>query len=147
MGRSRRPQVVIVDDHESFRDAARDCLTARGYDVVAEASCAATAIRAVERHDADAMLLDIHLGDDDGFAVCDAVTRVRPDLAVLLTSVQNYEHYREKIESCGARGFIRKAHLATVDLSRFWQPAEGRAARGRAASPRQTRSSRWPRVF
>jgi DNA-binding NarL/FixJ family response regulator len=120
MGHSRRPQVVIVDDQPSFRDAARDCLTARGYDVVAEASCAVTAMRAVERHDPDAMLLDVHLGDDDGFAVCNAVTRVRPDLAVLLTSVQNYEHLREKIRACGARGFIRKAHLASVDLSRFW---------------------------
>jgi DNA-binding NarL/FixJ family response regulator len=123
MGPSRRPQVVIVDDHQSFRDTARDCLTARGYEVVAEASCAATAMRAVERHDPDAMLLDVHLGEDDGFAVCDAVTRVRPELAVLLTSVQNYEHFREKIASCGARGFIRKAHLASVDLSRYWHPA------------------------
>ena len=122
MSHSRRPQVVIVDDNQSFRDAARDCLTARGYDVVAEASCAATAMRAVECHGPEAMLLDVHLGEDDGFAVCEAVTRVRPDLAVLLTSVQNYEHFREKVETCGARGFIRKAHLASIDLSRFWQP-------------------------
>jgi DNA-binding NarL/FixJ family response regulator len=123
MEHPRRPQVVIVDDQPSFRDIARDCLTARGYEIVAEASCAATAMRAVERHDPDAMLLDIHLGEDDGFAVCDAVTRVHPDLAVLLTSVQNYEHFPEKIESCGARGFIRKAHLASADLSRYWHPA------------------------
>jgi DNA-binding NarL/FixJ family response regulator len=69
------------------------------------------------------MLLDVHLGGDDGFAVSDAVTRVRPDLAVVLTSVTNYEDFPEQIESCGARGFIRKEHLARVDLARFWQPA------------------------
>lgn len=116
-------RVIIVDDHPGFRDAARRCRKARGYDVVAEASCAATALRAVERHDAAAMLLDVHLGDDDGFAVCDAVTRVCPDLAVVLTSATNYEHLWEQIESCRARGFIRKEHLASVDLERFWQPA------------------------
>src|SRR4051812_34793205 len=147
MGHPRRPQVVIVDDHQSFRATARDCLTARGYDVVAEASCAATAMRAVERHDPDAMLLDIHLGDDDGFAVCDAVTRVRPDLAVILTSVQNYEHFREKIESCGARGFIRKAHLATVDL----QPVLAAGLRPRHAGGRRLLDERGavagPRVL
>ena len=115
--------VIIVDDHPGFRDAARQCLKARGYDVVAEASCAATAMAAVERHDADAMLLDVHPGDDDGFAVCDAVTRVRPDLAVVLTSMESYEHWREQIESCGARGFVPKECLARVDLARFWQPA------------------------
>lgn len=123
MGHAGRAQVIIVDDHPSFRDAARQCLTARGYDVVAEASCAATAMRAVERHDADAMLLDVHLGEDDGFAVCDAVTRVRPHLAVVLTSTTNYEHFGEQVESCGARGFIRKDDLARVDLAQFWQPA------------------------
>jgi DNA-binding NarL/FixJ family response regulator len=123
MGHSGRAQVIIVDDHPSFREAARQCLQARGYEVVAEASCAAAAIRAVAHHDADAMLLDVHLGDDDGFAVCDALMRVRPDLAVVLTSTTNYEHCREQIESCGARGFIPKEHLVKVDLARFWQPA------------------------
>jgi DNA-binding NarL/FixJ family response regulator len=123
MGHAGPAQVIIVDDHPSFREVARQCLEVRGYDVVAEASCAATAMRAVERHDADAMLLDVHLGDDDGFAVCDAVTRVRPDLAVVLISTENYEHFQARVESCGARGFIWKAHLASVDLTRFWQPA------------------------
>jgi DNA-binding NarL/FixJ family response regulator len=118
-----RMQVVIVDDHPTFTQAARHCLEARGYDVVAEASCAAAAIRAVELHEPDAMLLDVRLGEDDGFAVCDAVTRMRPDLAVLLVSVEDYEHLQERIESCGARGFVCKADLASVDLSRFWQPA------------------------
>jgi DNA-binding NarL/FixJ family response regulator len=123
MGQNGRVQVVIVDDQAIFRDAARQCLTARGYDVVAEAGCAAGAVEAVERHGPDAMLLDVDLGDDDGFAVCDAVTRIRPDLAVILTSVENYAHDPQRIESCGARGFVRKEHLPRVDLARFWQSA------------------------
>jgi DNA-binding NarL/FixJ family response regulator len=123
MGQNGRVQVVIVDDHAIFRDAARHCLKARGYDVVAEAGCAASAVEAVERHQPDAMLLEVDLGDDDGFAVCDAVTRLRPDLAVILTSAENYEHVPERIESCGARGFVRKEHLPRVDFARFWQPA------------------------
>jgi DNA-binding NarL/FixJ family response regulator len=118
-----RLRVVIVDDHPSFREVARHCLEARGYEVVAEAGCAAMAIHAVERHEPDAMLLDVHLGDDDGFAVCGAVTRVHPHVAVILVSADNYEHLRERIESCGARGFIQKAHLASIDLGRYWQPA------------------------
>ena len=69
------------------------------------------------------MLVDVHLGDDDGFAVCDAVTRLRPHLAVVLTSAENYEQFPKRIESCGARGFIRKEHLAVVDLGRFWPSA------------------------
>jgi DNA-binding NarL/FixJ family response regulator len=124
MGQNGRVQVVVVDDHPMFRDAARQCLTARGFDVVAEAGCGASAVEAVERHEPDAMLLDIQLGDADGFAVCDTVTRIRPGLAVLLTSAEkNYEQVPERIESCGARGFVRKEHLPRVDFSRFWPPA------------------------
>ena len=124
MTKNGRVRVVIVDDKPIFRDAARRCLTARGYAVVAEASCAASAMEAVERHQPDAMLLDVELGEDDGFAVCDDVTRIRPDLAVILTSVENiYEHVPERIESCGARGFVRKEYLPRVDFGRFWHPA------------------------
>ena len=61
-----------------FRDAARQCLEARGYQVVAEADSAAGAVEAVARHQPDAMLLDVELGDNDGFAVCEAVTASVP---------------------------------------------------------------------
>ena len=124
MGQAGRVRVVIVDDQPIFRHAARHCLEARGYEVVAEAGCAASALAAVARHEPDALLLDIDLGDDDGFAVCDAVTRNRPGLAVVLISAdRNFEHVPEQIESCGARGFVRKEQLPRVDLGRFWQSA------------------------
>ena len=124
MGENGRVRVVIVDDQAIFRETARALLTARGYDVVAEAACEVTAVEAVERHEPDAMLLDLQLGDDDGFAVCDAVTRIRPDLAVILTSAgTNHERGPERVESCGARGFVRKEHLPRVDFAQFWPAA------------------------
>jgi DNA-binding NarL/FixJ family response regulator len=122
MGENGRLRVVIVDDQAIFRNTARELLAARGYDVVAEAACAATAVEAVERHEPDAMLLDVQLGDDDGFAVCDAVTRIRPGLAVVLTSAEkDHEHAAERVESCGARGFVRKEHLPRVNFGQFWR--------------------------
>jgi DNA-binding NarL/FixJ family response regulator len=117
---SGRPQVVIVDDQPAFRDAARQLLEARGYDVVAEAASAATAMDAVEHHEPTAILLDVRLGDDDGFAVCGELTRIHPDLAVLLASDGDYEHSTDLIASCGARGFVRKSRLAQTDLGQFW---------------------------
>jgi len=123
MRHSGRPQVVIVDDQAGFREAARQLLEARGYDVVAEAGSAATARDAVEHHEPTAVLLDVRLGDDDGFAVCAEITRLRPDVAVLLTSDADYEHFAELIASCGARGYVRKSRLTRVDFGEFWSPA------------------------
>ena len=119
-----RPRVVIVDDQAGFRSVARRLLEARGYDVVAEAASAATAIDAVEHHDPSALLLDVRLGDDDGFGVCGTLTRSHPGLAVLLASDGDYEHMDEQIAACGARGFVRKSHLARADLGHYWPPAD-----------------------
>ena len=125
MSDRRRPQVVIVDDQPAFRDAARLLLEARGYDVVAEASDAATAVAAVEQHEPTAVLLDVRLGDDDGFTVCGTLTRGHPELAVLLASDGDPEDMLDRVAGCGARGFVRKSRLALVDLGEFW-PASKR---------------------
>ena len=123
MAPSDRPQVVIVDDQRSFRDAARELLEARGYEVVAEAGSAATARDVVDHHDPTAVLLDVRLGDDDGFAVCGELTRSHPELAVLLASDGDFEHSSDRVASCGARGFVRKSRLAHIDFGQFWPAA------------------------
>jgi DNA-binding NarL/FixJ family response regulator len=116
------PRVMIVDDQLTFRQAARRLLEARGYDVVAEAECAASALEAVRRLEPHAVLLDVRLGDEDGFAVCGTLTRARPELAVLLASDTEFEHSEESIARSGARGFVRKSRLAHTDLAQFWPP-------------------------
>jgi DNA-binding NarL/FixJ family response regulator len=115
-------RVMIVDDQPTFRLAARRLLEARGYDVVAEAECSACALEAVERHEPQAVLLDVRLGDEDGFAVCGVLTRARPGLAVLLASDAPHEHFDERVARSGARGFVRKSRLAHTDLAQFWPP-------------------------
>jgi DNA-binding NarL/FixJ family response regulator len=115
---------VIADDHPTFRQAARSLLEARGYEVVGEAGCAVSALDAVERHAPQAVLLDVRLGDDDGFAVCGAMTHARPELAVLLASdTDYYEDFDELIVRCGARGFVLKSRLTHTDFGQFWSQA------------------------
>ena len=93
-------------------------LTARGYEVIAEAESAATALDAVERHAPHGVLLDVCLGDDDGFEVCGRLMRSRPRLAVLLASAD--EHDPELVERSGARGLVRKSRLSQIDFGEFW---------------------------
>jgi DNA-binding NarL/FixJ family response regulator len=114
-------RLLIVDDHPAFRKAARRLLEARGYDVVAEADSGTRALDAVERLEPHAVLLDVRLGDEDGFAVCGQLTRARPELAVLLASDSDFEHCEEAIARSGARGFVRKSRLVQTDLAQFWR--------------------------
>lgn len=117
------PRVLVVDDEPVFRNAARRLLERRGYAVVAEAGCAATAQEAVERVAPDAVLLDVRLGDDDGFDVCRRLVRARPRLAVLLTSTVEYEQCDDLVASSGARGFVAKRRLLDTDFGQYWAPA------------------------
>lgn len=118
------PRVLVVDDAPAFRDAARRLLERRGYAVVAEAGCAASALDAVEHFAPHAVLLDVHLGDDDGFDVCARLTQARPGLAVLLASTADYAHEQDLVASSGARGFVSKARLVDTDFGQYWPRAE-----------------------
>ena len=117
-------RVLIVDDQPSFREMARRVLHRRGYTVVGEAGCSATAIDAALRLEPDAVLLDIRLGRDSGFEVAWEMSRACPQAAILLVSNQDYGHCRERLRRCGARGFLLKSRLASVELSAFWPKPE-----------------------
>ena len=124
------PRVLIVDDHPVFRRVARELLEARGYAVVGEAGCAASALEATERLVPDAVLLDVRLGDDSGIAVARALRRFDRPPAVLLVSVCDEGDGEERARACGARGFLPKARLAATDLGCFWPRAPRKLAAG-----------------
>ncbi|MGB0097127.1 MAG: response regulator, partial [Solirubrobacteraceae bacterium] len=78
--------VLIVDDHPSFRAIARAVLADGGYAVVGEAADARSALAAVREIRPDCVLLDVQLGDVDGFAVAEALAGERDAPAVVFTS-------------------------------------------------------------
>lgn len=61
--------VLIVDDHEGFRQVARALLEAAGIRVVGEAADGESAIAEAERLRPQLVLLDVQLPGIDGFEV------------------------------------------------------------------------------
>jgi DNA-binding NarL/FixJ family response regulator len=61
--------VLIVDDHEGFRQMARALLEAEGIEVVGEATDGESAITEAERLRPQLVLLDVQLPGIDGFEV------------------------------------------------------------------------------
>ena len=60
-----RPTVLIVGDHEAFRDAARSLLETEGFEIVGEAGGERDALVAADSLRPDVVLLDIQLPDLD----------------------------------------------------------------------------------
>lgn len=118
--RPRGARVVIVDDSLACRGVIRELLARRGYDIVGEAGCAAAAIELIDRLSPDAVLLDVHLPDGNGFELAAYLSRRHPDLAILLTSIDFRENFYALADVSGARGFVPKTQLAQVQFGLFW---------------------------
>ena len=113
---SRRVNVLIVDDHPSFRANARALLEAEGFAVVGEAEDGASAIRAAAELAPNLVLLDVQLPDIDGFEVARRLTDAGGP-AVILVSSRDGSDFGPLVERSGARGFIPKAELSGAALS------------------------------
>jgi len=110
-------RVLIVDDHSSFRRAARRLLEGEGYEVVGEAEDAAAALAAVEETRPELVLLDVQLPDLDGFELTERLVALDPDVQIVLTSSRDVEDYGRYVESSAARGFVPKAELSGATLA------------------------------
>jgi DNA-binding NarL/FixJ family response regulator len=104
--------VLIVDDHDGFRRAARALLEAEGYDVIGESATGGDALAAADRMQPALVLLDIGLPDIDGIRVAALLTAADRSRAVVLTSSRDAADYQPLVAGCGARGFIAKAELS-----------------------------------
>jgi DNA-binding NarL/FixJ family response regulator len=114
-----RRTVLIVDDHEAFRVAARSLLESEGFAIVGEAADGRDALTEAERLQPDVVLLDIQLPDIDGFTLANrfATTAAAPD--VVLISSREAATYGARVTDSPARGFLAKRELSGAALARL----------------------------
>jgi DNA-binding NarL/FixJ family response regulator len=110
--------VMLVDDHASFRAAARWLLETEGYCVVAEATTGESALEQIAAADPELVLLDIGLPGVDGFQVARAICALLSRARVVLTSSRELADIgADRIAACGAVGFVHKAALSRAALA------------------------------
>jgi DNA-binding NarL/FixJ family response regulator len=101
------PRVVVVDDHELFRDGVRARI---GGDVqiVGEAGTVEDALAAIRSTQPDVVLLDVHMPDGGGLAVLEAVGAELPDVRFLALSVSDAPEDVIDLVHAGAHGYVTK---------------------------------------
>jgi DNA-binding NarL/FixJ family response regulator len=109
--------VLIVDDHDGFRDAARALLEVGGFVVVGEAADGRQALAEVARLAPDVVLLDIHLPDLDGFAVAEQLAATSPSPAVVLVSSRDAVTFGDRLLRVHAVGFLPKWEVTGATLA------------------------------
>jgi DNA-binding NarL/FixJ family response regulator len=111
------PTVLIVDDHEDFRAAARSLLEADGFTVVGEAADGTEALTAIAELRPAVVLLDIQLPGIDGLAVAEQIATEPDPPAVVLVSSREARSYGPRLVQAPARGFIPKGELSGAALA------------------------------
>lgn len=81
-------RVLVVDDEESLADMVSSALRFAGYDIVT-ADSGAGALAAVRSGPVDALVLDVNLGDIDGFEVCRLLRRDGHDVPIIFLTARD----------------------------------------------------------
>jgi DNA-binding NarL/FixJ family response regulator len=117
-------QVLICDDQEAFRAAAREVVNAtRGFDVVGETETGEESVVAAGHLHPDLVLMDVHLPGIDGLEASRRIRAANPKVAVLLLSTYDQEEFALRIAESGAIAFISKAAFGPDGLTEIWARA------------------------
>ena len=119
-------KIIIADDHPMVREGLEAMLTsAGGFAVAALAADGKAAVEAVAKESPDIVLSDVRMPEMDGFALLEAVKKIRPSTKVLLLAGMPLKEEESRAEAMGASGYLPK----DVDLKRLVSAIES-IARG-----------------
>lgn len=112
-------RVLLVDDHKLFRAGIRSLLqTVSGVEVVAEAGDGREALRLIEAHRPDVVLMDVMMPGLNGLDATARVARTYPATRVIMLSMNADEDSVLQTLRAGAAGYLVKtADPAELELA------------------------------
>lgn len=112
-------QVLIVDDQEAFRSAARLVVDlSEGFEIVGEAESGEEGVRMAAELRPDLVLMDMNLPGIDGLEATRQIMRVLPETRVV--GLSTYEEFAERAIAAGAVAFISKSDFEPGLLEQVW---------------------------
>ena len=100
-------QILVVDDDRAVREALERALSLEGFEVELAAD-GAEALVAVERHQPDAIVLDVLMPGVDGLEVCRLLRRAQSRVPILMLTVRDDLGDRVEGLDAGADDYLGK---------------------------------------
>jgi len=111
---------LLVDDNEAFVETARRVLDSDEVRVTGTASTIAEALVRASELRPDVILVDIMLGDENGFDLARSLSEsTAGDLPVIMISSDTEDDYADLIAESPALGFLPKAELSVDGIRRL----------------------------
>lgn len=119
-------RVLLVDDHEPFRNAAAAVVGATdGFVIVASAVDGHESLAAVEAHRPDLVLMDVNLPGIDGLEATRRICSSNGAPAVVLLSTYDIADLGEDASRCGAGAYVAKSDFDSACLRDVWDLVRG----------------------
>ena len=109
---------LIVDDNRPFLEAARTLLEREGLTVAGVATTSIEALRQAEALRPDIVLVDIALGEENGFDLARQLVQdgVGAESTVVLISTRAEEDVADQLTESPAAGFLSKTALSAAAI-------------------------------
>ncbi len=105
----RAKKVVIVEDHQLFREGLRALLAgSTDFDIAGEAADGIEAVECIEKHRPDLVLLDLSIPKMSGFSVIKEIKSRLPDIRILALTIHESDKYVLDAFEVGADGYCLK---------------------------------------
>jgi DNA-binding NarL/FixJ family response regulator len=119
--KARTVRVVLVDDQESFRSAARLVIDmSEGFELVGEAETAEEGLEMAAELSPDLVLMDINLPGIDGLEATRRLVAGQNGTRVIVLSTYEASEYEARSLEAGAVAFISKSEFDPDTLCRVW---------------------------
>jgi DNA-binding NarL/FixJ family response regulator len=119
---TRTVRVLIVDDQEAFRAAARMVVElSDGFEVAGEADSGEEGIRLANAISPDLVLMDVKMPGVDGLEATRRIVGHNEHTRVVVLST--YEEYLQQALDAGAVAFISKSDFSPDALTAAWTKA------------------------
>jgi two-component system response regulator NreC len=101
--------IVLADDHTVVRNALRMLLDAEaGFEVVAEAGDAVTAVRYVRGHKPAVLILDLNMPGGSSLDAVPDIQEASPGTEIVVLTMQNEPAFARRALQAGVRGYVLK---------------------------------------
>ncbi|UTR11790.1 response regulator transcription factor [Evansella sp. LMS18] len=109
MDRGKQIKIVLVDDHQLFREGVKRILNMESsMEVVAEGSDGDMVVDLVRAHTPDVVLMDINMPNINGVEATKNLVEKFPNIKVLILSIHDDESYVTHVLKTGASGYLLK---------------------------------------
>ena len=114
-------RVLVADDQEPFRRAARAVLNAMpDFELLGEAASGEEALELTTSLDPDLVLMDINMPGLGGIEATRRIAEAHPGTVVVLLSIYRAEDLPPEARTCGAFAYIHKQSLGRKVLEAVW---------------------------